>query len=332
MENKRSGCPRDNIALVLLILFLGISIVYAAGKFEPPDGKTLLLIGQNQESMDTYVKEFKTIPAGFMLYTDLEKCTGLSEPFDCGSGTMYGQHLVDNYPGTVIQIGLYMVDMLDDALAGNYDSSIDRLGRWMAAAKRPIFLRIGYEFDGPHNHYDPQKYVRAYRYIVDRLRKNHLENVAFVWHSYASYPVYMSKQQSDYYPGDEYVDWFAVSFFDNSASSVPMSKMLAMAKEHGKPLMLAEATPAHIGVSGGKQAYFRWYRPLFKFIDKNNVKMLCYINTDWDSQPMFADGNWKDSRVQSNSEIRKIWLDEISKDRYLKYSIDLYNLLGMGNK
>jgi len=321
MDNKR-------LVVACMILFLGIGSVRAAGKFEPPDGKTLLVIGQNQESMDDYVVEFSTIPAGFMLYTNLNECPGLCEPFDCGSGTMCGQHIIDNYPGTVVQVGLYMVDMLDGVAAGSYDASIDKLGQWIIAAKRPVFLRIGYEFDGPHNHHAPQMYVQAYKYIVDRLRKDHVENAAYVWHSYASCPLYMNKQLSDFYPGDEYVDWFGVSYFDNDTTGVYMANMVNMAKEHGKPLMIAEATPAHMGVKGGMKVYYKWYRPLFKFIEKNNVKMLCYINTDWDSQPMFENQHWKDSRVQSNKVIRKIWLEEISKDRYLKYSKDLYDILG----
>ena len=319
MQNKRFA--------ILLILFLSIGSIYAASKFEPPDGKTLLLIGQNQDSMDAYVKEFKIIPAGFMLYTDLDKCSGLSEPVDNGSGTIYGQHIVDNYPGTVLQIGLYMVNMLDGAPEGKFDSSIEQLGTWIAATKRPVFLRIGYEFDAPFNCYDPKKYVQTFRYIVERLRKNHIDNVAYVWHSYASYPIYMKNELSDYYPGDDYVDWFGVTYFDNDAYGINMTKMVKMAKEHGKPLMLAETTPAHIGVEGGKQSFYRWYRPLFKFIAKNDVKMLCYINDDWDSEPMFASYQFKDARIQSNKEISKIWLDEISKDRYIKYSKNLYDIL-----
>lgn len=312
----------------IMVLLLGLGTAVAAGKFEPPAGKTLLVIGQQRESIDAYVEEFKTIPAGFMNYTDLAQVTGLYEPYDGGDGTKDGRHLVDTYPGTVHQLGLYMVDMLDAALAGEYDDSIDRLGQWIAAAKAPVYLRIGYEFDGLHNRYDPQKYVQVYRRIVDRLRKNKVENVAFVWHSYAAYPIYMKKSIADYYPGDDYVDWFGVSFFDNSLSNINMMNMVNMAKEHGKPLMIAESTPARIGVHEGMQAFYRWYRPLFKFIEKNDVKMLCYINVDWDALPMFAHFQWKDSRVQANKEIRKMWLDEISKERYVTYSKDLYEQIG----
>jgi hypothetical protein len=316
------------IALCLLVSCSALGGTYASGKFEPPQGTTLVVIGQNQKSIDEYVRTFKRLPAGFMLYTDLAECTGLKDPIEYGNGVMHGQYLVDTYPGTVLQLGLYLVDMLDEALAGTYDDKIDLLGQWIAATRRPVFLRIGYEFDGPHNRYEPGKYVQVYRRIVDRLRANHVDNVAFVWHSYAAYPVYQSRKQADYYPGDTYVDWFAVSFFNNSASSVPMTAMVTMAKEHGKPLMIAESTPAGIGVLDEKQAYFKWFKPLFSFIEKNDVKMLCYINDDWDAEPMFVDFKWKDARVQSNPAVTKFWLEETSKPRYRRYSDDLYGLLG----
>ena len=44
-------------------------------------------------------------------------------------------------------------------------------------------LRIGYEFDGEWNHYNPQYYVPAYRHIVDRLRANGVTHFASVWQS-----------------------------------------------------------------------------------------------------------------------------------------------------
>jgi len=297
--------------LIFITFFLSLSCG-AQSVYIPPDGKTLLFIGQNKQSADDYVKAFGRHPAGFMMYTSVQKAQSLQEAFDDGAGVVHGQYLVEKYPVAALQIGLYMVDALDGIVRGNYDDTIDRIGLWIASTKRPVYLRIGYEFDGPHNHYDPRAYVPAYRYIVDRYRKAGIRNVSYVWHSFAST---MKQPPAVWYPGDDYVDWFGVSFFDNGTSP-GMNAMVAMAKEHGKPLMIAEATPMKIGVGAGKQAYYRWFRPLFKFIEKNNVKMLCYINADWDSLPMFAAEKWKDSRVQTNDEIKKIWLEETSKDRY----------------
>ena len=55
---------------------------------------------------------------------------------------------------------------------GTHDVYIDRLGDFLLSlGKRPVFLRIAYEFDGdPWNHYDRETTIVAYKRIVDRLR------------------------------------------------------------------------------------------------------------------------------------------------------------------
>ena len=43
---------------------------------------------------------------------------------------------------------------------------------------------------------------------------------------------------------------------------------------------------------------------------------------------MWKGQGWKDSRVETNPLIKKRWLEEIQKEKYLKSSPDLYSLLG----
>ena len=92
---------------------------------------------------------------------------------------------MEHYPKALVQIGLYMVNALDGVIAGQFDYNIEKLAEVFKREDRPIYLRIGYEFDNPDNHYDPVKYIMAYRYIVDKLHRLGVNNVAYVWHSYA---------------------------------------------------------------------------------------------------------------------------------------------------
>ena len=48
-----------------------------------------------------------------------------------------------------------------------------------------------------------------------------------------------------WYPGDEYVDWMGLSYFVQEADcgGPPFDELLAFAREHGKPVLVAEATP-----------------------------------------------------------------------------------------
>ena len=58
------------------------------------------------------------------------------------------------------------------------------------------------------------------------------------------------------------------------------------------------------------------------------IKAVAYINVDWDSQPMWQDGTWGDSRVQANDTIKALWLSEIQGELWLHASPDLFALLG----
>jgi hypothetical protein len=113
-------------------------------------------------------------------------------------------------------------------------------------AGRPIFLRIGYEFDGAWNHYSPRGYIAAFRHIVDRLRGNGVTNFVSVWQS-ATYPggTYRNRPFQDRYPGDEYVDWLGFSFFIShfTYDQYVRNPFLDFAREHRKPVLVAESTP-----------------------------------------------------------------------------------------
>jgi hypothetical protein len=52
------------------------------------------------------------------------------------------------------------------------------IGRTFKNSSRPVYLRVGFEFDYPGNHYDPAAYVRAFRRVHDRLSEARVENVA----------------------------------------------------------------------------------------------------------------------------------------------------------
>ena len=313
-----------SILSAFIVCLLG-AVCYPApggGKFVPPEGRVLVFAGQNKVSIDSYVKTTGIVPAGLMLYTSIQKADSLDRPADFGAGVVYGRYLVDKYPNTALQIGLYMVDALDGVVSGLYDDNIDKIGRFIKNSRRPVYLRIGYEFDGPHNHYEPEKYIKAYRHIADRLRAGGVDNVAYVWHSYASWP---KVQLLNWYPGDEYVDWFGISYFGQSENE--MKDMLALAAARGKPVMIAESTPMGIGTACGLDSWHRWFEKYFAFIGKNDIKAISYINTNWDALPMFTALRWKDSRLDRSAEVKKRWIKEITGPKYLHSSPELFELL-----
>jgi hypothetical protein len=310
-----------NIILCLLIM-APCPAFAVSNSFAPPSGETLLLVGQDRNSISRYVRATGSIPGGTMLYTSIQEMKGLEESCEYGSGPQYGKSLLRSYPHSVIQVGLYMVGGLSNTLAGTYDVHLLSLAQWIKKANRPVYLRIGYEFDNPLNHYAPELYVEAYRYVVDFLRKEGVRNAAYVWHSYCVENP--GQQWMDWYPGDDYVDWFGVSIFSTS-QLWSASSFLKLAREHHKPFMIAESTPCGMYIMRGK---VDWFNHIFHFIEDNSVEAFCYIDCNWDTMPMFQGQHWGDARIEDYRETKDLWLKEIHQDRYLKSSPHLFQSLG----
>lgn len=308
------------LALSFISLFGGSAC--ATAKFEPPAGRILLIGGQNLEDIQATIEASHQIPGGVMSYTSLAQAEGTETAYKAGDGTQHAQKLVELYPQSALQIGLWMVGDCGRIASGDLDSAIDRLGEWIRKTNRPVYLRVGYEFDGPHNHYPPKDYVKAYQRLVDRFRKNGITNVAFVWHSYGSVA---SKDISPWYPGDSYVDWVGLSYFNQPQGY--MKPVVEFAKLHQKPLMIGEASP-WVMQTKYANSWNLWFKPLFKFARENNVKAISYISCDWNSMAQFAGQKWGDTRLQTSPEILKQWLSETSQATYLKASPELFKTLG----
>ena len=323
--NIRTSVSHVALSLCVMVTFsirTANATVATQASFAPPDGRVLLFIGQDRDSINEYVRATGTVPAGFMVYTSIQDLHGLTQPVEYGAGVIHAEALMKRYPQTVLQIGLWMVGAVYDIPQGRYDAQIDRLATWLINAHRPIYLRVGYEFDLPENQYQPTAYVRSYRYLVNRLRQRNVRNVAYVWHSFAADN---STPLTAWYPGDDYVDWCAVTLFNQGWGD--LDPMATFARDHHKPLMIAEATPRGIGTTN-ERAWKKWFDDCASFIVSANVKAFCYINADWETLQMFRGQGWGDSRVQVNQAVRQDWLMTIGTARYLHASGELYREVG----
>lgn len=332
-------------------------------KFEPKEG-VLLFVGQELEAVggleaynDGYLDHFER-PAGWTTYTSINPgdesfgythkgLDGIWQTDDWGD-YHYNASLQlqsSNYDNMALAIGLSFVNHEEKVADGSHDALIEKLGDFLLSlGKRPVFLRIAYEFDGhPWNHYDRESTLAAYRRIVDMLRAKGVNNTAYVWQSTG----FMSSQEQleEWYPGDDYVDWLGVSFFH----MWPKIEMFEFARKKMKPVFIAEATPTspdkiadpetnkgitkEMKLSNPEQAQMaweEWFVPFFDAIEKNKdiVKAISYINCHWDSHRMwFNNPTFKgiDARLHLSDTLSKRWLKEISKEKYIHSSENLYN-------
>ena len=278
------------------------------------------------------------VPAVVMVYTDIQTLRGLSTPIDYGSGVEYGDGLVDSLfhssggadgIGSVgLQIGLWLNGTAGchDIVNGVLDMKVHQLVTYLQHTTAPkVFLRVGYEFDNPSFGYDddPGLYRSAYRYLYRACQAQTLcaSKTLFVWHSWAA-PRNVPLLQ--FYPGDDYVDWIGVSVFQqvydldevlllegqqyttggSSSSSLlqEMREVFQFASSHNKPTMIAESTPF-----GGITTWDRWYQPTLDLINEYDIGMWCYINCDWESQPMWHNVGFGETRLSTNNEVMDKW-------------------------
>lgn len=253
-----------------------------------------------------------------------------------GAGPVSAQKSATEFGLADLQIGLFISESearagLEQIANGAFDQNILRLSQFTKSVEGQVYLRIGYEFDGAWNTglEKTDYYIAAYRHIVDVMRLDGASNVEFVWHATASIIDDLIEQGHEdieaWYPGDDYVDWLAVSWFlppETRPSDPPgfelrrpvdlADEVVAFARRLRKPVMIAESAPqgfdlealnrANIspildGPSGeniepleAEQIWQAWYAPMFKWMADNGdiVRGFSYINVDWDSQPIWG--------------------------------------------
>lgn len=314
--------------------------------------KTLLIIGQDLESVRGYTgANCCPVPAGITtyigLYNILNEAAGFGgigidaegRPIDLevdwGGGPSNAFKAGNEYPFSPLVIGLSLTEndhpgAMRRLLKGKYDAEIGQLAKLFSTVDAPVYLRVGYEFDGTWNqgYGNRKRYKAAYRYVVDKLRALGANNVDYVWQS-ATSPIDDlieggHENLEDWYPGDDYVDWMATSWFvlpdqtpvTNHHKGIGTGRslqdeMLAFARKKNKPVMMAEVAPQGFDVARlqhrniadiwdgpvgklrkqltAEELWDLWYQPFFDYVEKNRdvVKAVAYINANWDVQGLW---------------------------------------------
>ncbi len=320
----------------------------------PAKDKVLLIIGQDLNSVNGYTDSgYFPEPGGITSYLAFYNLNSASFPaygalgqspdgealtadVDWGAGPLNAYRAALDFPDSALVIGLniaegsgddiWAVGGLADIGVGAYDENIRRLARFCKQLNKPIYLRIGYEFDGAWNrgYAKASSYIYAYRRIVEVMREQGVSNVAYVWQASGSPidDVIEGRRENirDWYPGDDYVDWMGLSWFlpaDEVRQNAPSQRELTdevinFARLKTKPVMIAEAAPqgydlgemtkANIGpLWDGKSGSDRqktsqavvwdeWFQPVFDYIHTNSdvIRAFAYINANWDVQALWS--------------------------------------------
>ncbi len=257
---------------------------FLEGKFTPPGGETLFVTGQDIDTVNTYVNDLQRPLAGVTSYIAADG-TGAFSRFNDAAGPLDLQSYLAGYPDSVISLGAWMVGKeeliaaRDPLVMAQLDANLEELKN----SARPIFLRLGYEVDGKHNHYEPAEFLSMWYYVHDWIETNNADNIAMVW-QLAAYcrsdideivdgflggHTHRALTYDAWWPGEDYVDWTGFSYFEQNDSckdaerwvgglppefgnlgdqdaegnSLALDNIMAYLKSKGKPIFIAEAAP-----------------------------------------------------------------------------------------
>lgn len=162
---------------------------------------------------------------------------------------------------------------LQAIIDGRFDRDLTEWGRSAAQFKTPLIVEYGTEVNGdwfgwngkfhgggkkrgfghPEKADGPERFVAAYRHIVDVMRAAGALNITWVFHPDATeWPETSWNRVENYYPGDGYVDWIGVSTYgvksplDGPEENVPFRKLFdpmyarLVKMAPGKPVMVVE--------------------------------------------------------------------------------------------
>ena len=307
------------------------------GKFAPGPGKVLVFAGQDNASVggtteyrDGYVDNLG-VPGGITHYVYFSEgwtnefgrtfakgeVAGLNRETEWASGPMHQKAYLNSATlnRCVMHVSIAMEGNCEDKVAdGSFDHLIAEFVDFVAAyPDRPFLIRIGYEFDGSWNDYDPENFKLAFRRIVDALRARELQNFATVFASSSSVKV---GQFEEYDPGADYYDWVGYSWWGGDKDG---EAALDFARKVGKPVFIAEATARghYFGKEDAETVWNEWFTKFFDHVDGNIdvIRAVSYINADWDSQDMW-DG-WGQTRLESAPLLKQRWLERMADPMFI---------------
>ena len=278
-----------------------------------------------------------------------------NDQYDFGVNVHNFTQSLNEYPNASLAIGLYISDVFADCsnrftrtinaivddttprddIPDNEivaaEQAIDVMVKHLKALDRDVYLRIGYEFDSKDQCYNREYHIGAFRYIKSRIDALGATRIATVWQA-AGWPrneylpdldlpyfVTEPDHYESWYPGDDVVDYVALSTFymerykDSQWACSALNpelfteaieprqlheRILDFAREKGKPVMIAEAAPQAYDLRTNtvsciftndqqpvsvNKIWRDWYANFFKFVRQNRdvVRVVHYINSNW---------------------------------------------------
>jgi beta-mannanase len=203
-------------------------------------------------------------------------------------------------------------------LNGSYDNYITVYAVRVKTWGKPLFIRLGHEFNGnwytygganngggtldgfgdPTKADGPERFIAAYKRVHDIFESIAVDNVAWVWcPNNGSSPNESWNVPEVYYPGDSYVDWIGFDGYNFGTTQTwsgwtsffnIYNALYQKFKTYGKPIMLGEFASVEQGGSKSQwitDAYLTWIKFGYTKIKAatwfHTAKVEGTVFTDW---------------------------------------------------
>lgn len=302
-------------------------------RLEPPAGHVLHGWGQFSSQWDKGTQAGTADDADLTSY---ERAVSPDRPALLSFYTALDESLMpqfaERYKQLAIQRGLFVAQLaIDfqsyqrDASLGMRDPEVVMLLDTIRAARNPLLMRIGYEFNNPSAPYDPSLFIQAFRGIVQRIREAQLDNVATVWN--ASAAGLGGTNFMRWYPGDDVVDWWGIDLFNGKDFDQPqLAEFLAKATSHQKPVVICEAspvfrgaTPGHLSAPKSDAQAAAWFQELTQLLSQHTeIQAVAVISIGGRRPHSILSGSGSpDTRIHQWPKATAVWKKFLSEKRVI---------------
>lgn len=178
---------------------------------------------------------------------------------------------------------------------------------------------------GDKNYPDgPERFIDAYRHIIDLFRKENVNNITWFYHIDAeSSPEEEWNSKKSYYPGDEYIDWIGVSIYggqepgdewESFTEILDRNYIELLSISNTKPIALLEFGTIEDPAMGNKAKWIEDALVSIKSGRYPEIKAVCYWHSIWRNE----DGSISNMRLDSSPEVLNKFKQVISDTYFAK--------------
>ncbi len=228
---------------------------------------------------------------------------------------------------------------LDGIINGTYDYYITTFANAAKAFGKPLFIRLGHEFNGDWYTYGganngggtlngfgdptkadgPERFIAAYKHVHDLFAAQNVTNVVWIWClNNSSSPTASWNVPEAYYPGDNYVDWIGFDGY-NFGTSQTWSGWVSFFNiyyplynkfvTYNKPMMIGEFASVE---NGGNKASWIHDAYLYTHYSFPKIKAITWFHVAKTEGTVFTD--W---RINSSTASLTSYQDAVADPYYL---------------